>query len=410
MGKLALICIVVAGWWGAGCDHPANPGACANQVVGSCGIRKYCDDDGQTSLCRDVPPDPEDCGRERWPGECKQAPRDGGSDLAPDGGGQDAGSADMADAGPGNSDVGSTPPQDSGTPDGSQTPPGFAEFTIPGGRGAAVGITLGPDGNLWFTDQANQKIGRMTPMGSFVEFPITAKAQTITTGPDQNLWFTMASNRIGRMNAAGAFLGDFDGGLVGTGKIVAGEDGHLWFTQCAGDRISRMNITGTLADFPVMRVDVCPFAIAAGPDGNLWFTELFGDRVGRITPSGVLDAFPLDAGVRLNYIAAGPDGNLWFAEFGKNKIGRMATDGRLLAEYTVPTANSGPAGITKGPDGHMWFTETNAHKIGRISMDGIINEYPTPTAPSAPYEIIAGPDGALWFTETEAGKIGRFKP
>ena len=124
----------------------------------------------------------------------------------------------------------------------------------------------------------------------------------------------------------------------------------------------------------------------------------------------MLDSFPLDAGVRLNYIAAGPDGNLWFAEFGKNKIGRMATDGRLLAEYTVPTANSGPAGITKGPDGHMWFTETKAHKIGRISMDGIIDEYPTPTALSAPYEIIAGPDGGLWFTETEAGKIGRFKP
>jgi hypothetical protein len=30
-----------------------------------------------------------------------------------------------------------------------------------------------------------------------------------------------------------------------------------------------MNLTGSLADFPVMRVDVCPFAIAAGPDAYL---------------------------------------------------------------------------------------------------------------------------------------------
>ena len=289
-------------------------------------------------------------------------------------------------------------------------PRGFAEFQIPGGPTAALGITTGPDGNIWFTDQANVKIGRMTVTGEFVEFAISSKPQTITAGPDQNLWFTMASNKIGKMNTAGVLLGEFDAGLSATGKIVAGPDGNLWFTQCGANAIGRMTVSGARTDFPVASTNVCPFAIVAGSDGNLWFTELFGDRIGRIAPGGQLDSFPLAAGVRLNYIAAGADGEVWFAEFGANRIGRMSASGRLLADYPVPTPDSGPAGITRGPDGNFWFTEIKAHKIGRITREGVITEFPTPTPNSAPYEIIAGPEGSVWFTENAAGKIGRYRP
>src|SRR5450755_2804878 len=56
-----------------------------------------------------------------------------------------------------------------------------------------VGITAGPDGNLWFTENNHDKIGRITPLGVVTEFNagITAGAQPygITAGPDGNLWF-----------------------------------------------------------------------------------------------------------------------------------------------------------------------------------------------------------------------------
>ena len=35
-----------------------------------------------------------------------------------------------------------------------------------------LGITTGPDGNLWFTEFGAGKIGRITPSGSITEFPI----------------------------------------------------------------------------------------------------------------------------------------------------------------------------------------------------------------------------------------------
>ena len=51
-----------------------------------------------------------------------------------------------------------------------------------------TGITLGPDGNIWFTEQQANKIGRITPSGTITEFSagITASAglRGITAGAD----------------------------------------------------------------------------------------------------------------------------------------------------------------------------------------------------------------------------------
>src|SRR5258708_28848449 len=57
-------------------------------------------------------------------------------------------------------------------------------------------ITVGPDGNLWFTESGDQEccaaIGRMTPTGTVSRFPLSyfVVVDDITTGPDGKLWFT----------------------------------------------------------------------------------------------------------------------------------------------------------------------------------------------------------------------------
>jgi virginiamycin B lyase len=61
------------------------------------------------------------------------------------------------------------------------------------------------------------------------------------------------------------------------------------------------------------------------------------------------------------------DGALWFTELAGNKVGRISTAG-AIAEFAIPTPDSGPWGITAGPDGAMWFTESAAVQIGRISV------------------------------------------
>lgn len=62
-------------------------------------------------------------------------------------------------------------------------------------------IAAGPDGNLWFTEQHGDRIGRITPTGTIAEFALAPNSHPrgIAAGPDGNLWVTEpTSNRIGR--------------------------------------------------------------------------------------------------------------------------------------------------------------------------------------------------------------------
>jgi len=293
----------------------------------------------------------------------------------------------------------------------------ITEFTTPTPDSGPFGITVGPDGNLWFTEDSHSAngIGRITTAGVVIEFPIAtpdAIPSAITVGPDGNLWFTeFNGNKIGRITTDGVIT-EFAIPTVESvpyGGITAGPDGNLWFTEAGGNKIGRITTDGVITEFVVPTADSQPHGITAGPDSNLWFTELFGNKIGRITTDGVITEFVVptaDSGPA--GIAADPDGNLWFTEHIGNKIGRITTAG-VITEFTVPTADSGPQYITVGPDGNLWFTEARAsgNKIGRITTDGVITEFAVPTADSYPAGITVGPDGNLWFTEEDAGKIGR---
>ena len=79
-------------------------------------------------------------------------------------------------------------------------PSTITEFPLPplnNPAGYTPVITNGPDGNLWFTDPAAGKVGRITPAGQVTEFavpspdngPSRGAGSAITAGPDGNVWF-----------------------------------------------------------------------------------------------------------------------------------------------------------------------------------------------------------------------------
>jgi len=63
------------------------------------------------------------------------------------------------------------------------------------------------DGNVWFTEQIGNKIGRITTGGTFTEFPVPTAAcqpQGVASGPDGNIWFTeQTGSKIGRITTGG---------------------------------------------------------------------------------------------------------------------------------------------------------------------------------------------------------------
>ena len=291
---------------------------------------------------------------------------------------------------------------------------------LPTANSNPYGITTGPDGALWFTEENGNKIGRITTAGVITEFPtptVNSAPAGITMGPDGALWFTEASgNNIGKITAAGVItefpIPTANSNAIG---ITTGSDGALWFTEGGANlAIGRITTTGVIkiTEFPIPNIRFsAPQAITAGPDGAIWFSLIGTDfnRIERITTAGAFTPYPPSTPVSSTSITTGSDGALWFTNAGNGgSIGRITTEG-VYSEFPIP-GNHASTHITAGPDGALWFTEGSSNNIGRITTAGVITEFPIPTANSNPIGITTGPDGALWFTEAAGNKIGRLCP
>jgi virginiamycin B lyase len=236
--------------------------------------------------------------------------------------------------------------------------------------------------HYWFFEEAANKFGAIDPTtGQITETPPLTHANTQVEG------------------------------------ITAGLGGTLWFTEFNTNQIGMIDTdTDKITEFPLPTPGAQPFGIVRGPDGNLWFTEAGANQVGRINPTtGIIQEFPIDSSGsdQAESITVGPDSNLWFTLTGTNKIGAMnPTTGKMVGEYSVPTANAGLAQIVSDPaDGNLWFTEAGADQVGRIDpATGAIAEFAVPTAGAAPTAIAAEKDGNLWFIESSTSKIAELSP
>jgi virginiamycin B lyase len=77
---------------------------------------------------------------------------------------------------------------------------------FPGTPVVPLGLATGSDGNVWFTDYQNGRIGKITTNGDVTLFNIPSypsNPTAITLGPDGNIWFveTALTSKIGRITS-----------------------------------------------------------------------------------------------------------------------------------------------------------------------------------------------------------------
>lgn len=182
------------------------------------------------------------------------------------------------------------------------------------------GVVAGSDGNIWFTEAAGMRIGRLNPTtGAVVEFSLPANHN-----PTQ---------------------------------IVAAPDGILWFLESNQSLLGRITLSGVITEF---RLPAAPCKqpgiegsssgilcqvehIAIGPGRIVWFGEPRRTALGRVNAQGVVTEYDLHTSRRgvsgIGPVALGPDGALWFATRGTGTSGWV---GRFVDPHLLPSivANS----------------------------------------------------------------------
>ncbi len=229
-----------------------------------------------------------------------------------------------------------------------------------------------------------RKVFRVTQAGKITEFVIPDTTalllQSITVGSDGQLWFTSPTdNTIRRVNTKGEFTGAFKIPTT-TGKIrekntsfprglAAGPDGNVWFAEMGGNKIGRITPNGEITEFPLPTPDSGPYVPAFDNSGRVWFAESTANKIARLDPAtGKVDEFPLPS---LNCLprdmVTGTDGNLWFSENQADKLGRMTPEGELK-EFPLPARGAGRSALV-GPRRirRMWYSLFGNGMIGRLT-------------------------------------------
>jgi virginiamycin B lyase len=274
-------------------------------------------------------------------------------------------------------------------------------FPIRGGT-QPFAITMGEDGNFWFTLSNSNEVARITPHGmiNYRRTPTLSNPAFITPGPDGNIWFGEGSTgKIASVTPDGViteYQFSFFGVSVG---ITTGSDGNIWFTDQTDHAVWRFEInTGRFTEFPTPTPNSFPGDITTGSDGNMWFTEQAVEKFGRITPDGVITEF---TGVNSpSSIAAGPDGNLWIASAFVSEVARVTP----AINITIFPTPSTPTIIRPGNANNLLFTEFSANKIASITINGVVTEsqeFPH----SAPVGITAGVASRVWFLGTGTNRV-----
>jgi virginiamycin B lyase len=244
-------------------------------------------------------------------------------------------------------------------------------------------ITVGPDGNLWFTQPAGTStqeegvIYRMTPGGAISHqrgVGILSDPSSITAGPGDKLWFTENSDEVGSITTHGAVSAPISTGNGSEnipGSMVS-VDGNLWITETNTGQIAEVTPSGIVHQYQVTDPDSEPgptyIAVGPGPKPDLFYVA--GDSIGWMSTNGGDRGVTSLAGSAYqgfpHQLVTAPDGNLWFTVSGAAQLGELTATGQLL-----PPVTQGVTGDTSGIAANsteLWFTEPANEQVAEVAF------------------------------------------
>jgi streptogramin lyase len=181
-------------------------------------------------------------------------------------------------------------------------------------------VTLGPDGNIWFTDKAPGpvssypepgNVGEVNPTTHAVqESPVNFIPNGIAPGPDGNLWFTsQSSGVVASINPTSHVIATYPlaSGAPTTG-IASGPGNVVSFGQST--MVGAMDTTTHVVQYAFPTGNHFPAGFTTGPGGNPWFINTTfgatGNAIGEVlaVPS-VATTTTLSAVPNPSYLGAG---------------------------------------------------------------------------------------------------------
>jgi streptogramin lyase len=290
-------------------------------------------------------------------------------------------------------------------------------YNLPTANAEPVSVASGPDGNLWVTERAGDKIAKVTPAGQITEYALAVSPFHIISGPGHALWFSTGGD-IMRITTAGVVTDFPMAQRECSGSYLSeGADGKIWFVDFCTKKIGKMSPNGTVKEFTIPLTSTgFPYGIAAGPDSNLWFTVigLASDaRIGKITTSGVVTEYASSELGQPEQIVSAPDGALYVADSTAKTLVKVTTSGAITA-YQTDFVGGSPLTLAPGPSGQIWVADNVIHMTKfdttthifspLVRLPDFLN-----VKPVGMHGIAMGRDGDMWVTGDRGDYVAIFE-
>jgi virginiamycin B lyase len=283
---------------------------------------------------------------------------------------------------------------------------------------------VGKNGELWFTEQMANKIGRFDPISqTFKEYPLTgenAGPHGLVSDIEGNIWFTANF---------GGYIGKLD---PQTGKVtqykmplekaddphtpVFDSRGTLWFTVQGGNMVGRLDPKSGKIELKVVPTEnALPYGIAINSKGVPFFCELGANKMAKIDPTTMaIMEFKLPERARPRRLAMASDDQVYFTDFKSGNLGRLDPATGAVKMWSSPGGrDSGPYGIAITRDGSVWYSESGTKPNTIIKFDPSSEKFARANIPSGGgvvRNMAATPDGRIYLACSGVDKIGIVDP
>jgi streptogramin lyase len=294
---------------------------------------------------------------------------------------------------------------------------GDSQFNTP------TDVALGPEGDLWVADYANNRLQHLNPAGEYVgQFGSQGSGAGKLSNPasiaidaESNIWVADKGNsRIQKFSPEGALLDGF--GSLGSGNgqfnrpegIAIDASGDIWVSDTYNYRIQKFSDEGDFIEVvaPEGLGSIEPTGIDAGPGGKVWVADWTHNRVAVLSEGGDFELSFGTAGSgpgqfdRPDAIEVDENGNVWVGDQNNGRIQRFDQEGKFVDQFGAKGSGPGqfsfgyPFGFAVGEDRRIWVADRNNHRVQRWDPPYEVSEETLPEDDDPSVEV-----------ETEAGLV-----
>lgn len=313
-----------------------------------------------------------------------------------------------------------------------EKPPGSGKSCVTiytkGITGRPDGIVTGPDGDLWLTEQLENKLVRFDPRTGAAQemaLPAAIAPRYPVFTRDGRLWFTGATGTLASYDPSSGAVRVYRAGIPSQGDPrtpVAPGNGFIYFTLESYDALAKLDIaTGKVRLISTGSVPLTGL-IADNNSRYLWAARQNTDQIVRFDT----DTDRFDRTIQLpsmsgpEDLAIARDGTIYSSDQHVNKIGetnprtgstRLYAADELFPSYTPDIQpDSKVQNLTVSADQRFVWVSSFLHMYP-FRLDRARHKVAQPACGvplgGSSLGIVVGADGRIWYADPQGGRIVR---